>query len=244
MIPASGVPGAAGRQPRQLTVAQMAYFPPRQYAEAWARSLLDATDYRDHADYRREIEQTLRALAARYPAWRIMSLDVAGLLAYAEKQDMDPASRTTRLTYAASLADTGRDSISWPPQRSAPCWCGTNRKYKQCCGSPAFLAVEPPDPASLVLTIDLDGVDPPVWRRVAVPSNTSLDQVHLMFQQAMGWHGTRMYAFVTGEHAIIDPRSSAGIPARSRPRSRTCVRPRRRASSATGRGSSTARRSG
>jgi hypothetical protein len=52
-----------------------------------------------------------------------------------------------------------------------------------------------------------------VWRRVAVPSNTSLDQVHLMFQQAMGWHDTHLYAFDTGEHTITDPRSPAGIPA-------------------------------
>lgn len=213
MIAASGVPGAAGQQPPQWTVSQMAYFPPAQYAEAWARGLLDATDYRDHADYRRELEQTLRALAAQYPALRIMSLDVADLLAYAEQEDIDPASRTTRLAYTTSLASTGRDSISWPPQRNARCWCGTNRKYNKCCGSPAFLAIEPSDPASLVLTIDLDGVDPPVWRRVVVPSNTPLDQVHLMFQQAMGWHDTHLYAFDTGEHTIIDPRSTAGIPA-------------------------------
>jgi hypothetical protein len=23
--------------------------------------------------------------------------------------------------------------ISWPPPRTAPCWCGSGRKYKQCC---------------------------------------------------------------------------------------------------------------
>ncbi|MGA4539020.1 SEC-C metal-binding domain-containing protein [Uniformispora flossi] len=24
----------------------------------------------------------------------------------------------------------------WPP-RNGPCWCGSDRKYKKCCGSPA-----------------------------------------------------------------------------------------------------------
>jgi len=23
--------------------------------------------------------------------------------------------------------------VSWPPARTAPCWCGSGRKYKQCC---------------------------------------------------------------------------------------------------------------
>lgn len=191
----------------------MAYFPPEQYAEAWARDLLDATSYRDHTDYRREVEQTLRAIESQYPSLRVMTIDVAGLLTHAEREGADPASRSTRLAYATWLHDNGRAGIPWPPERNAPCWCGSERKYKKCCGSPTFLAVEPPDPASLVLTITLDHVDPPVWRRVAVPSNTSLDRVHLLFQQAMGWHDNHLYAFDTGEHTIVDPQSSYGIPA-------------------------------
>jgi hypothetical protein len=27
--------------------------------------------------------------------------------------------------------------ISWPPPRNGPCWCGSGRKYKKCCGNPA-----------------------------------------------------------------------------------------------------------
>jgi uncharacterized protein YecA (UPF0149 family) len=23
--------------------------------------------------------------------------------------------------------------VPWPPARTAPCWCGSGRKYKQCC---------------------------------------------------------------------------------------------------------------
>lgn len=30
------------------------------------------------------------------------------------------------------------DSLDWPPERNAPCWCASGRKYKKCCGSPAI----------------------------------------------------------------------------------------------------------
>jgi len=138
---------------------------------------------------------------------------VSGLLAYAEREGKDPASRRTRLEYNDSLHGSGRD-VDWPPQRNAPCWCGSARKYKKCCGAPGFLAVELPDPASLVLRIELDDAEPEVWRRITVPSNTPLDQVHQMIQAAMGWQDTHLYAFETDDYTIIDPRStSPGISA-------------------------------
>jgi hypothetical protein len=195
-------------------VYQMAYFPPVEYAAAWARGLLNATNYRDHADYRRETEEALQVVAGRGGPIRIVALDVPGLLAYAQREGKDPAHRQTRLAYTGWLYETGRAAIGWPPERNGPCWCGSGGKYKKCCGSSAFLAVEPPDPASLVLTIELDDVAPRVWRRVAIPSNTPLDRVHVMIQDAMGWQDNHMYVFETGEHTIIDPRSdSGGIPA-------------------------------
>lgn len=38
--------------------------------------------------------------------------------------------------YGAEIARQGR-SQAWPPPRNAPCWCGSSRKYKKCCGSPS-----------------------------------------------------------------------------------------------------------
>jgi len=198
----------------RATVYQMAYFPPAEYEAAWAHGLLNATSYRDHADYRRETEQALQALTGRAAPIRVVPLDVPGLLAYAQRVGKDPADRQTRLSYTGQLYETGRDATNWPPERNGPCWCGLGLKYKKCCGSPAFLAMEPPDPAALVLTIELDDVTPRVWRRVAIPSNTPLNQVHLMIQDAMGWHDDHMYAFETDEYTIIDPRSDSDeIPA-------------------------------
>jgi hypothetical protein len=155
----------------------------------------------------------MRAMAERDAAQvRIVRLDVPGLLAYVQRTGTDPARRQTRLGYAGWLHDTGRTGESWPPERNSPCWCGSATKYKKCCGNPAFLAIEPPDPASIVLRIELNGVTVPVWRRVAVPSNTTLDVVHRMIQGAMGWSDEHMYVFETGEHTIIDPRSDSGEP--------------------------------
>jgi hypothetical protein len=189
-------------------VHQMAYFPAAAYEQVWEHGLLDATNYRDHADYRREIEQQLQAMAAdgRGPI-RIVTLDVPGLLAYAERAGRDPARRQTRLGFVGWLGEKGADTVSWPPDRNAACWCGSGRKYKKCCTAPGFLAIEPSDPASLVLSIDVDDVTPRVWRRVAVPSNTTLDQVHRMIQDAIGWPGEHGYAFHDGESTILDPRS-------------------------------------
>jgi hypothetical protein len=192
-------------------VYQMAYFLPEQYEAAWEQGLLNATSYRDHGDYRRENEQTMRALAARSTTLiRIMRLDVVDLFAYAQREGRDPASRQARLDFAGWLYKSGHTGDLWPPERNAPCWCGSGGKYKKCCGNAGFLAVEPADPASLVLRIELDGITPRVWRRVAIPSNTPLDQVHLMCQEAMGWHDQHMYAFETDTHTIIDPRSDSG----------------------------------
>jgi hypothetical protein len=192
-------------------VYQMAYLLPEQYEAAWKAGLLNATSHRDHGDYRRESEQTMRGLAAGSATpIRVMRLDVAGLLAYAQREGKDPALRQTRLDFAGWLHRIGQTGDLWPPERNSPCWCGSGGKYKKCCGNAGFLAVEPPDPALLVLRIELDGVTPRVWRRVAIPSNTLLDRVHLIFQDAMGWHDQHMYAFETDEHTIIDPRSDSG----------------------------------
>jgi len=48
----------------QPAVGRAAYLPAAEYAAAWEQKLLDATTHRAHEDYRRELEQTLRAIEA------------------------------------------------------------------------------------------------------------------------------------------------------------------------------------
>lgn len=186
---------------------RMAYLPEAEYATARIRGLLDVTMHPRHEDYRRELQDTLAKLTAHQPRAdaSLVPIDVQGLVAYAEREGRDPASRRTRLAYSDSLAGAGRD-IPWPPERNARCWCGSDRKYKKCCGAPSFTRVAVPSPASLVLKVTLDGVEPPVWRRIAAPADLPLDQLHRVIQAAMGWSDDHLYEFDNGRVCIGDPR--------------------------------------
>ncbi|WP_324273535.1 plasmid pRiA4b ORF-3 family protein [Blastococcus brunescens] len=63
----------------------------------------------------------------------------------------------------------------------------------------ALLHEEPPAPTRPVpaveLTVTLRGVDPPVWRRIAVPERTTLRELHGLLQAAMGWQDTHLSMF-------------------------------------------------
>ena len=45
------------------------------------------------------------------------------------------------------------------------------------------------------LKLRLVGISPMIWRRVLVPASISLRELHGVFQVAMGWEGTHLYAF-------------------------------------------------
>jgi tetratricopeptide (TPR) repeat protein len=88
-----------------------------------------------HADrYCRRIEQHLRELAATSGCQpSVAPLTAKELLAYGESEGLDPADGPARARLAADLNRRGQ-TIPWPPGRNEPCWCGSGRKYKRCCG--------------------------------------------------------------------------------------------------------------
>jgi hypothetical protein len=49
------------------------------------------------------------------------------------------------------------------------------------------------------LKITLAWTNPEIWRRVVVPSGTTLDIFHQIIQAAMGWHSCHLYQFVAGK---------------------------------------------
>lgn len=58
--------------------------------------------------------------------------------AYARRMGKDPADRQTRRDYGQWCLEHRREcTLTWPPPRNGPCWCGSDRKYKKCCGSPS-----------------------------------------------------------------------------------------------------------
>ena len=50
-----------------------------------------------------------------------------------------------------------------------------------------------------VLRTELEGIEPLIWRRVAVRPSISLMGVHLAIQAAMGWQDSHLWYFETGE---------------------------------------------
>ena len=49
------------------------------------------------------------------------------------------------------------------------------------------------------LKITLDQSNPPIWRRVIVPANLALSDLHIVIQVAMGWTDDHLHQFEIGE---------------------------------------------
>ena len=62
-------------------------------------------------------------------------------------------------------------------------------------------------PSVYQLEVTLAGIRPPIWRRIQVPGNTNLPELHLMIQAAMGWYNCHLHKFTIGgvEHSEPDP---------------------------------------
>ena len=59
-----------------------------------------------------------------------------------------------------------------------------------------------PTPAPVLqLRIELDDIEPLIWRRVLVPANVTLGRLHRVIQAAMGWTDSHLHEFVIdGQH--------------------------------------------
>lgn len=60
------------------------------------------------------------------------------------------------------------------------------------------------------LRIDLRGAQPPIWRRVEVPSSITLQQLHQVIQHAFGWQDYHMWVFETATAAYGQPDPDLG----------------------------------
>lgn len=54
------------------------------------------------------------------------------------------------------------------------------------------------------LRISLRDSKPPIWRRVAVPSDITLGQLHEVIQIAMGWTNSHLHQFVLKDKSLIN----------------------------------------
>jgi hypothetical protein len=56
----------------------------------------------------------------------------------------------------------------------------------------------PEEAQALTVDVSLQGTDPPVWRRLVVPGDTALDDLHDVLQAAMGWTDSHPHRFFVG----------------------------------------------
>ncbi len=57
------------------------------------------------------------------------------------------------------------------------------------------------------LKVTLRGIRPPIWRRLQVWGDTSLEALHLAIQHAMGWGNCHLYCFEIDGEEYFDPLS-------------------------------------
>jgi pRiA4b ORF-3-like protein len=62
-------------------------------------------------------------------------------------------------------------------------------------------------PVDYQLKITLADIQPPIWRRILVPGLLTLDQLHHVIQQLMGWINAHLHEFVIGSqrYGVPDP---------------------------------------
>lgn len=59
----------------------------------------------------------------------------------------------------------------------------------------------------LSLKVTLRGTKPPVWRRLLIPGEMTLGDLHQAIQAAMGWHDSHLHAFDIAGREYGDPDS-------------------------------------
>jgi tetratricopeptide (TPR) repeat protein len=112
------------------------YLPPEEFAlaiDAWPGF---AEDWREdgHAEYALELDRRLRAIAPNAPRRPVVvPLTVAAVRERSAAGGLDEGAAEARARAAYEIAQEG-GFIAWPPGRNDPCWCGSGRKYKKCCG--------------------------------------------------------------------------------------------------------------
>lgn len=135
------------RESSSLPPVALAWLPADEYAE-WPQRWPDLADsplmHDDngepvtHAVYCRRMEGRLRNHAeagmSRLSLVPVRSDELLPWVAEYTPDEQDPS--PLRAQYAADVARDPSRTVTWPPGRNEPCWCGSGRKYKKCCGAP------------------------------------------------------------------------------------------------------------
>jgi hypothetical protein len=55
------------------------------------------------------------------------------------------------------------------------------------------------------LKVTIEGIDPPIWRRLDVPASVTLARLHGVIQRAFGWTNSHLHVFEIGDERIAIP---------------------------------------
>ncbi|GAA2859154.1 hypothetical protein Acy02nite_23180 [Actinoplanes cyaneus] len=118
----------------ELQGQALLYWPEAELAQVLQRWPERADIYGlDWLDHRTNVERTLAGWSSSGVIHiALIPGSMAGLLAFATAEELDPADPETHADYAEQVGET-TDGVEWPPQRNAPCWCASGVKYKKCC---------------------------------------------------------------------------------------------------------------
>lgn len=91
-----------------------------------------------HAQYCRAIQRMLvERIEVGCTRLTIAPIRLTEFNAWCAAHDRTP-DRSARKDYLDEGAPGDNPApIPWPPGRNEPCWCGSGRKYKKCCGAPS-----------------------------------------------------------------------------------------------------------
>ncbi|WP_017612007.1 SEC-C metal-binding domain-containing protein [Nocardiopsis salina] len=89
--------------------------------------------------YFRYVERGLREQARLNPevVWYLVRFSVEEIEDYAHRSGGDPGDDELQAEWGEVVPPDDHRASVWPPERNDPCWCGSKRKYKKCCGSAA-----------------------------------------------------------------------------------------------------------
>ena len=65
------------------------------------------------------------------------------------------------------------------------------------------------------IKVTLKDIQPPIWRRVQVPSNIGLNKLHRILQAVMPWDGYHLHQFIIGGVYYGEPDPDYGFPIRN-----------------------------
>lgn len=129
------------------TAFAIAWFPAGEYEAAMEQwhDLGELWGEVPHGEYCRRMEATFRGWALRGVRPKIVPLRLTEYVAWCDQRSEEPTE--ARAGYAADMLRLGL-ATPWPPSRNEMCWCGSQQKYKKCCGTVAVTALSPLDAVS------------------------------------------------------------------------------------------------